>query len=64
MVQSVRNSLKDPAHARMAHKRVSLDELERLGGWDEIDDPWVGEKIRRVLAQGHIDREEFLGDPR
>ncbi|RYO88388.1 hypothetical protein DL766_003067 [Monosporascus sp. MC13-8B] len=35
-----------------------------LDGYDELDDhPDVQEKIRRVVTQGHIDPEDFNGDP-
>ncbi|KAI0412412.1 hypothetical protein F5X98DRAFT_322014 [Xylaria grammica] len=36
---------------------------DMLDGYDEIDDPEIKEKIRRVVKQGHIDAEDFNGDP-
>ncbi|ORY67259.1 uncharacterized protein BCR38DRAFT_472708 [Pseudomassariella vexata] len=45
-------------------KRGDGYEWDRIDGYDELDDhPDVQEKIRRVIAQGHIDPEDFNGDP-
>ncbi|TGJ81433.1 hypothetical protein E0Z10_g7329 [Xylaria hypoxylon] len=38
-------------------------EWDMLDGYDEIDDPDIKEKIQRVVKQGHIDAEDFNGDP-
>ncbi|KAI0455723.1 hypothetical protein F5B21DRAFT_470422 [Xylaria acuta] len=34
-----------------------------LDGYDEIADPDIKAKIQRVVEQGHIDAEDFNGDP-
>ncbi|KAI0520944.1 hypothetical protein F5B22DRAFT_596925 [Xylaria bambusicola] len=34
-----------------------------LDGYDEIEDSDLQEKIQRVVTQGHIDPEDFNGDP-
>ncbi|OTB17037.1 hypothetical protein K445DRAFT_287395 [Daldinia sp. EC12] len=37
---------------------------DMIDGYDELDDhPEIQEKIRRVVTQGHIDPEDFKGDP-
>ncbi|KAI3321420.1 zf-PARP-domain-containing protein [Xylariaceae sp. AK1471] len=36
---------------------------DMLDGYDEIPDADIQEKIRRVVNQGHIDAEDFNGDP-
>ncbi|KAI2782123.1 zf-PARP-domain-containing protein [Daldinia loculata] len=37
---------------------------DMIDGYDELDEsPEIQEKIRRVVTQGHIDPEDFKGDP-
>ncbi|KAI0534383.1 zf-PARP-domain-containing protein [Xylaria digitata] len=36
---------------------------DMLDGYDEIEDLEIKEKIQRVVSQGHIDAEDFNGDP-
>ena len=37
---------------------------DKLDGWEELEDsPEAQEKIERVIKQGHIDPEDFNGDP-
>ncbi|EGS22977.1 uncharacterized protein CTHT_0014560 [Thermochaetoides thermophila DSM 1495] len=37
---------------------------EAIDGWEELENfPDVQEKVKRVIRQGHIDPEDFKGDP-
>ncbi|UKZ95444.1 uncharacterized protein TrAFT101_010288 [Trichoderma asperellum] len=38
-------------------------DFDAIDGYDELDDNEVKEKIQRCIKQGHIDPEDFNGDP-
>ncbi|KAK1768890.1 zf-PARP-domain-containing protein [Phialemonium atrogriseum] len=36
-------------------------DFDAIDGFDELEDPEIQEKVRRVVTQGHIDPEDFNG---
>ncbi|KAM0816275.1 hypothetical protein AB5N19_02077 [Seiridium cardinale] len=51
-------------HLQDAIERNGSYDYEMIDGWEELEEhPDVRDKIKRVLEQGHIDPEDFNGDP-
>ncbi|KAK6087840.1 non-ribosomal peptide synthetase protein [Seiridium cupressi] len=51
-------------HLQDAIERNGSYDYEMIDGWEDLEEhPDVRDKIKRVLEQGHIDPEDFNGDP-